>query len=111
MVIGIIGKTQGVKIEANPKPNATARNPARLSDAAGALPGGGGGTASLNPAGMTTEEVAAGSILTVAVPAHLDGTHILGLQTWYLAATASSAGPAGASFLICTSTRKSTAPS
>src|SRR4051794_3765804 len=36
IVIGIMGKTQGVKIEARPNPKATARKPARLSGDAGA---------------------------------------------------------------------------
>src|SRR3954447_21399700 len=38
MVIGIIGKTQGVKMDASPKPNATARKAARLSGGADVPP-------------------------------------------------------------------------
>src|SRR5437016_6247235 len=48
-VIGIIGKTQGVKIDASPAPNAVRRNQAKLSSppvlagaGAGAFVGGGG---------------------------------------------------------------------
>ena len=83
--MGIMGKTQGVKMEARPKPKATARNASSPSaggaavddwDAAGAC-------GSEYPAGMTIAAgEAAGSTVRVAVPVHLDGTHILGLQVW-----------------------------
>lgn len=83
MVIGIIGKTQGVKIARSPNPKATNRNAARpwsWADGAGVAPGA-GGLASTYSAGMVTEaEVAAGSIFRLAAPVHFPGTHCVSLQ-------------------------------
>jgi hypothetical protein len=90
-VIGIMGKTQGVKMEARPKPKATARNasspsagtPGAAGVAAVDAAAGSGARGSEYPAGITTAAgAAAGSTVRVAAPVHLDGTHILGLQVW-----------------------------
>src|ERR1035438_7569175 len=97
--MGIIGNTQGVKMEARPKPKATARNPnspstgaAGVDDAAPGVPPVGDGVpgvvaagtrGSAYPAGIATARAAAeGSTVSVAAPVHLDGTHILGLHVW-----------------------------
>ena len=78
--MGIMGKTQGVKIAASPKPNATSRNAASPPAAAGAAAP---GLASLNPAGMLTAAIfAAGSMVTAAVTVSRPGTHSLSLQVW-----------------------------
>src|SRR5438874_11981943 len=99
MVIGIIGKTQGVKIVASPKPNATARKAANPSSFVDGAPGAAGGLASTYSAGITGEdEGTAGSTLRAALFSHLLGTHCLSLQVWYLPLTASSVALAGASF-------------
>jgi hypothetical protein len=85
MVIGIIGKTHGVKIEASPKPKATSRNPARLwselVEAGTAVLPGAGGLASAKPAGMTGA-AAPGVTFRAAVPEKRDGTHCVSLQVW-----------------------------
>src|SRR4051794_23233594 len=84
-VIGIIGKTHGVKIAASPNPNATRRNVARLWSCGGlpelaALPGAaaaGGFDHSVYPAGGVNAEVftAAGSTLSAAVRVVFFGRH------------------------------------
>src|ERR1017187_2523106 len=114
MVMGIIGNTQGVKMDARPMPNATARNASKPS--AGAVPvdvpAGPGAAGSEYPAGMITAAgPAAGSTVNVAAPVHFDGTHILGLQVWKRAEKESSAAPAGASFFSSSSSRNVTSPS
>src|SRR5262245_811800 len=66
IVIGIIGKTQGVKIDARPNPNAVSRNAPKSWSPATVVPGGGGACGSLYPAGITGALAdAAGSIVTV----------------------------------------------
>ena len=53
IVIGIIGKTQGVKIDARPNPKATARKPASLSGGAASAAGASAGAlGSAYPLGM-----------------------------------------------------------
>src|ERR1051326_8441291 len=115
MVIGIIGNTQGVKIEAKPNPKATSRNEAILSAApagAGVSLEGGGALASVYPAGISRAPAAAAeSIFTRASPVHLPGTHWVSLQVWNRPLTVRTAGPAGASFFNCVSTRKVASPS
>src|SRR5450432_1731701 len=112
--MGIMGNTQGVKMEARPKPKATSRNAPRPATAGvlaapWAAPG---ATGSAYPAGMATAAAtAAESTFNVAVPDHFEGTHIFGLHVWYRAESESSAGPAGASFFNSISTRNATSPS
>src|ERR1017187_4724813 len=110
--MGIMGKTQGVKMEARPKPKATARN--ARSPSAGAVGvdawvddgSGAGARGSEYPAGITTAEgEAAGSTVSVAAPVHLDGTHDLSLHVWKRAEKESSAAPGGASFFRSNSGR------
>ena len=79
-VMGTMGKTQGVKIAASPKPNATSKNGARPPEACGCTAP---GRASLNPAGMLTAAIfAAGSMVTAAVTVSRPGTHSLSLHVW-----------------------------
>ena len=82
MVIGIIGNTHGVKMEARPNPNATSMNaPNPSAGTLETLGDGGGACASTYPAGIVKPaRAAAGSTVNVAVPVHFEGTHIFGLQ-------------------------------
>src|ERR1017187_6386370 len=110
--MGIMGKTQGVKMEARPEPKATARN--ARSPSAGAAGGdawvedgsGAGARRQELPPGITPAEgAAAGSTVSVAAPVHLDGTHDLSLHVWQWAEKESSAAPGGASFFRSNSGR------
>src|SRR5579884_2039220 len=90
-VIGIMGKTQGVKIAANPNPNATRRNRPRPSEAAGPAAGAEDEfpdecrtPASRYPAGALTDAAgAAGSMIRFADAVFfLGGRHMVSLQAW-----------------------------
>src|SRR5215831_6210789 len=89
IVMGIIGKTQGVKIDASPKPNATSRNAARLWSEGRGPESGRGGDASVYPAGMARASAAG---VTGTLPDHRDGTHCVSLQVWYRTFTSTDAG-------------------
>ena len=79
--MGIMGKTQGVKMEANPKPNARARNAPQPEGCAGASGELAGALASAYHAGMAGAAAAApGSTFSFAVPVHRPGTHVVALQ-------------------------------
>ena len=80
-----MGKTQGVKMEARPKPKATARKARSPSGCVeGADDDEAGGRRRLGVAGGNDDGggAAAGSTVRVTLPVHLDGTHMLGLQVW-----------------------------
>src|SRR5580693_249365 len=91
-VMGIIGNTHGVKIDARPSPNAVNRNAPNPSGAAGALvstvPDDGAGAAaaslySVNPAGATNALVAGAAASTVNVNVAVfffGGRHMVSLQ-------------------------------
>ena len=79
IVIGIIGKTQGVKMEARPKPKATSRNaPSPCCWAAGADAAPGGARA-VSPRSSRREWSSAPAV-SGAVPDQRDGTHCVSLQ-------------------------------
>ena len=85
IVIGIIGKTQGVKIEARPKPKATSRkapSPWCRRPRRRRRPAGGGRLGFGVAGGNGDAAAAAGSTVRVAVPDHRDGTHCVSLQVW-----------------------------
>jgi hypothetical protein len=85
IVMGIMGKTQGVKIQASPAPKATSRNapqPCASGDGT-AADAADGGWASANPAGMARDGAgAAGSTVSATVRVHLPGTQRESLQVW-----------------------------
>src|ERR1039458_9948690 len=100
--MGIMWKTQGVKMEARPKPKATARNARSPSAGAAGVDawvedGSGAGARGWGSPGeiTTAEGAAAGSTVSVAAPVHLDGTHDLSLHVWERAEEEVSAAPAG----------------
>src|ERR1700722_10456412 len=91
MVMGIMGKTQGVKMAAKPNPKATSRNVPRLCVAvvaelgeAAAARAFGGPVNSMNPAGMAAAaERAAGSTVRLAVAVRrTGGIQKRSLQVW-----------------------------
>ncbi len=112
MVMGIIGKQHGVKMDAKPKPKAASRNSVQLCAGAAAPPGvGAGGFTSVNPGGSAMAEAfTAGSIVRFAVPDHLPGMQVVSLQVWKRAAISSAAAPAGASGRVSISSAKDAEP-
>ena len=115
MVMGIIGKQHGVKMEATPKPKAARRKRDQLcAGAAGLCPGGAGAgsfTRAKPTGGTGVEGVTAGSIVILAVPDHLPGTQVLSLQVWKRAAISTVVAPAGASGRVLTNSAKAAEPS
>src|SRR5579863_9585833 len=98
--MGIIGKTQGVKIDARPNPKATRRNEAMFSSEPLVAGGeGGGALASAKPAGMSGAVAGVeGSTFRATSPLHFPGTHWVSLQVWNRPLTERFAGPAGTPF-------------
>jgi hypothetical protein len=90
MVMGIMGKTQGVKMAARPKPKATSRNAPRPWVSGRGRPGGRPRTwgsaplTSVYPAGMAEAAArAAGSMVRVALAVRRrGGMHTVSLQVW-----------------------------
>src|SRR5215468_4084223 len=102
MVIGIIGKTQGVKMASNPPPKASSmKGPISCVSGLGVTAAGAGepGLNSKNPAGMETGRAGAeGSILRVAVAVYLrGGRQRVASQTLKRTRAVKSAAPAGVS--------------
>src|ERR1017187_6243631 len=94
MVMGIIGKQHGVKMDARPKPKAARRNRIQLCAAAACasetapVPQGSSALTSVRPgAGAMVARLTAGSMLRFTEPDHLPGTQVLSLQVWKSAAT------------------------
>ena len=81
MVMGIMGKTQGVKMAARPTPNATSRKAPKPCVSCAAL---GGAPPALNPAGIAgAAACAAGSMVRAALAVNRrGGMHTLSLQVW-----------------------------
>jgi len=85
IVMGIIGKTHGVKMQASPAPNATSRNAPQPCDSDGGLAAApvAGGWASAKPAGMALDGAGAdASTVKGTVRVHLPRTQVLSLQVW-----------------------------
>ena len=85
MVMGIMGKTHGVKMQASPAPNANSRNalqPCASDDGAAAAPAA-GGLASAKPAGIAVDGAGAdASMVSGTVTDNFPGTQVLSLQVW-----------------------------
>src|SRR5579883_729342 len=116
IVIGIIGKTQGVKIAASPNPKASTRKAASPSFPAAppaaalvAAPG----FASIYPDGIAAATAcAAGSTFTVALIRRvLGGIQTVPLHVWYRGSKVIVSGPAAALFPIFTRAKNVCSPS